>query len=68
MIPLSLAETGKEQIIRKVGGNPQTRLHLENLGFTVGGSVTIVSSLSDKVTVAASDVTFFAPSVITQRY
>lgn len=43
MIPLSLADPGEEQIIAKVGGNAEVRQHLENLGFVVGGPVTVVS-------------------------
>ena len=36
MIPLSLADPGKEQIIKKIGGNAEVRQHLENLGFVAG--------------------------------
>ncbi len=42
-MPLALANVGEESMIRKVGGNPQLRLHLENLGFVPGGSVTVVA-------------------------
>ena len=45
MMPLLLAQTGQENIIKKIGGNPETKKHLENLGFVVGGTVTIVNSL-----------------------
>ena len=44
MMPLLLAQTGQENIIKKIGGNPETKKHLENLGFVVGGPVTIVNS------------------------
>lgn len=30
-------------MIRRVGGSPQLRLHLENLGFVPGGYVTVVT-------------------------
>ena len=33
MMPLVLATVGEENIIRKIGGNPEVRAHLENLGF-----------------------------------
>ena len=39
MMPLSMADQEKECIIRKIGGNPEVKKHLENLGFVVGGSV-----------------------------
>lgn len=51
MMPLIFAEEGEENIIKKVGGNPETKLHLENLGFVVGGSVTVVSSIGGNVIV-----------------
>ena len=40
MMPLMLAELGEENIIKKVGGNPEVKKHLEDLGFVPGGTVT----------------------------
>lgn len=51
MMPLALANTGEENIIKKIGGSPEVKKHLENLGFIVGGSVTIVTSLAGNVIV-----------------
>ncbi len=51
MIPLSLADKGEDMIIRKVGGNPEIRKHLETLGFVVGGSVQLISELDGNVIV-----------------
>ena len=51
MMPLVLADVGKESIIKKVGGSPETKKHLENLGFVVGGTVTIITSLGGNVIV-----------------
>lgn len=51
MMPLTLAERGEEHIIKKIGGLPETKKHLENLGFVVGGRVTVVNSLSGNVIV-----------------
>ena len=51
MMPLVLAEVGKENIIKKIGGSPEVRQHLENLGFVVGGTVTIINSLGGNVIV-----------------
>ena len=45
MMPLTLAAIGEENMIRKVGGNPEVRKHLENLGFVAGGNVTVVASM-----------------------
>ncbi len=51
MMPLSLAPTGEEKVIKRIGGSPQVKRHLENLGFVVGGSVTVVNELSGNVIV-----------------
>ncbi len=55
MIPLSLAEPGVPQIIRKIGGSPEVRQHLENLGFNVGGGVTVVNTLGENVIVKVKE-------------
>ena len=51
MIPLSLADTGEKNIIRKIGGSPEVKKHLENLGFVVGGDVTVINRLGGNVIV-----------------
>lgn len=51
MMPLSLAEIGEENIIQKIGGLPEVKTHLNNLGFVVGGTVTIVNRLGGNVIV-----------------
>ena len=43
MMPLVLANVGEPQIVKRIGGNPETKRHLEDLGFTVGGEVFILS-------------------------
>ena len=55
MMPLTLAEVGEESIIRKVGGKQEVKAHLENLGFVVGGAVTIVSAIGGNVIVNVKD-------------
>ena len=51
MMPLSLAPTGEEKVIKRIGGSPQVKRHLENLGFVAGGSVTVVNELDGNVIV-----------------
>lgn len=46
MIPLTFSDRDKEQIIRIIGGSEEVRHHLANLGFTVGGTVTVINSLN----------------------
>jgi ferrous iron transport protein A len=55
MMPLTLANTGEENIIRKVGGSPETRKFLENLGFVPGGTVTIINEINGNVIVSVKD-------------
>ena len=51
MMPMNLLGLGEEGIIQKVGGKPETRQHLENLGFVVGGSVKVIAEMSGNVIV-----------------
>lgn len=55
MMPLSLAEVGEENIIKRIGGSPEVKRHLENLGFVTGGGVTVVSTLGGNVIVNVKD-------------
>ncbi|MCI5533597.1 MAG: ferrous iron transport protein A [Firmicutes bacterium] len=51
MMPLALANRGEANIIKKIGGTPEVKKHLENLGFVVGGDVTVVNSLGGNLIV-----------------
>ncbi|MBQ3940290.1 MAG: ferrous iron transport protein A [Oscillospiraceae bacterium] len=55
MMPLSYADAGKPLTIRKVGGSPEIRQHLENLGFTVGETVTLINVLGENVIVKVKE-------------
>ena len=51
MMPLSLAQVGEENIIKRIGGSPEVKKHLEDLGFTPGSTVTLVSAMGGNVIV-----------------
>ena len=51
MMPLVYADLGEPQIIRKIGGSPDVKKHLEDLGFNVGGEVSIISTLGENLIV-----------------
>ena len=51
MIPLILADPGEEAIIKKVGGNPEMKKHLEDMGFTAGGSGTVRNTVGGNLIV-----------------
>lgn len=50
-MPLTLANIGEENIIRKIGGKAEVKKHLENLGFVVGGNVTVITSMGGNIIV-----------------
>ena len=54
-MPLVLATSGEENIIRKVGGNAETKKHLEDMGFVVGGTVTIINTISGNLIVKVKE-------------
>ena len=51
MMPLSLADIEQDNIIRRIGGSPEVKKHLENLGFVVGGNVKVVNRLGGNIIV-----------------
>ncbi len=55
MMPLIYANIGEENIIRKVGGSPEVKKHLEDLGFVSGGGVTVVSSIGGNLIVSVKE-------------
>ena len=55
MMPLSLANIGEENLILKVGGNPEVKKHLEDLGFVAGGTATLISSMGGNVIVKVKE-------------
>lgn len=55
MMPLIYASPGEENIIKKVGGNPDVKRHLENLGLTPGGTATLVNVMGGNVIVKVKE-------------
>ena len=55
MMPLALANICEEYMIRRVSGNPEVKKHLEDLGFTAGGSITVVSALGGNIIVRVKE-------------
>ncbi|MCI5500072.1 MAG: FeoA family protein [Vescimonas coprocola] len=55
MMPLILAAIGETNMIRKVGGNPEVKKHLEDLGFVAGGNVTVISAIGGNLIVNVKD-------------
>jgi len=55
MMPLNLADPGTELIVKKVGGSPEVKQHLADLGFNVGGTVTLLSVLNGNIIVKVKE-------------
>ncbi len=51
MIPLNFSNVGEENIIKRIGGTPEVKQHLENLGFVVGGNVTVINFIGGNLIV-----------------
>ena len=50
-MPLVFANKGEENIIKKIGGNSETKRHLESLGFVTGSAVSVVSEIGGNLIV-----------------
>ena len=55
MMPITLADVGADNTVKRIGGKPEVRRHLENLGFVVGSSVTVINAIGDNVIVRVKD-------------
>ncbi len=55
MMPLIMADSGEENIIRRVGGSPEAKKHLEDLGFVAGGTVTVLNQISGNLIVKVKE-------------
>lgn len=55
MMPLPFAEQGVESVIQRIGGKPETKQHLADLGFVVGGRVTVVSTIAGNLIVKVKE-------------
>ena len=55
MMPLSLATIGEEHTIRRIGGKPEVKKHLENLGFVAGSTVKVITMMGGNIIVQVKD-------------
>ncbi len=51
MMPLTLAEVGEVNTIKRIGGRQEVKAYLQVLGFVVGGVVTVVSIIGGNIIV-----------------
>ncbi|MCH5324674.1 MAG: ferrous iron transport protein A [Eubacterium sp.] len=67
MMPLIFATIGEENIIKKIGGKPEVKKHLEDLGFVVGGTVTVINALGQNVIVNVKEARIAISSEMAQK-
>ena len=51
MMPLVVAPTGEEQMIKRIGGSEEVKRHFQELGFVPGGFVTVVNEIGGNLIV-----------------
>ena len=54
-MPLNYACEGETNIIRKVGGTPEVKQHLADMGFNVGESVSVICTLGGIIIVKVKE-------------
>ncbi len=67
MMPLMFSEAGQVRIIKKIGGSPAVKKHLENLGFVVGSAVTVINKIGDNLIVSVKETRVAISREMAQR-
>ncbi|MEY8367917.1 FeoA family protein [Anaerovoracaceae bacterium 42-11] len=55
MMPLSMAKPGETVTIKKIGGKPEVRQHMAELGFVVDEKVTVISEAGGSLILQVKD-------------
>lgn len=54
-MPITMIKIGETSTIKRITGNDETRHHLQNLGFVIGGNITIVNEMAGNLIVNVKD-------------
>lgn len=54
-MPLAMLGTGERAVVRRIGGNPETRNHLADLGFVSDTKLSVVQSQDGNMIVNLKD-------------
>lgn len=54
-MPLAMAQTGKETVVKEIRGRDETKRFLASLGFVVGSSIIVVSEMGGSLIVNVKD-------------
>ena len=55
MMPLKFADAGEDYVVKRIGGKPEVKKHLENLGFVVGTDVSVINTMGGNVIVKVKE-------------
>ena len=55
MMPLILSKAGEKSVILRVGGSPEVRQHLNDLGFVAGTGVTVLNVIGGNLIVKVKE-------------
>lgn len=54
-MPLSFADEGMQYQITRIGGAQEVRQHLADMGFNVGGNITVISRIGENYIVKVKE-------------
>jgi ferrous iron transport protein A len=54
-MPIALAPVGTELEVRRIGAEDKTKRHLQEMGITVGGKITVLSAQGGDVIVVVKE-------------
>lgn len=57
-MPLTFADNGESFVIKRIGGKPEIKKHLENLGFVVGSNVSVINTIGGNIIVKVKEARF----------
>ncbi len=55
MIPLSTLGDGEDAVIKKIGGKPDVKRHLADIGFTIGDTVSVITEQNGNIIVKVKE-------------
>lgn len=55
MMPLSIVQESETRYIKRIGGNDEVKRFLNNLGFTTGETVTVITKINNNVIVKVKE-------------
>lgn len=66
-MPLIYADVGIDYTVQKVGGNAETRRHLENLGFVEGHDIKVVTNVAENLIVRVKETSIALDRELARR-